>query len=187
MTDDLAALIDHLKLGPVDVVGWSDGGIEALLLGVRHPAKVRKLVAMAANLNPEGVYPETDRLIRDMLAATPAEARNTPQGRRDAKLATLMLNQPHIELAQLKAVTAPTLVLSGDHDLVRLDHTVAIYEALPNAELAVFANRTHMVPYDDPQTFNAAIETFLATPYRKIDRIPATMTSLERMMGGLPK
>ena len=37
MTDDLAALIDHLKLGPVDVLGWSDGGIEALLLGVRHP------------------------------------------------------------------------------------------------------------------------------------------------------
>src|SRR5689334_21046487 len=51
MTDDLAALIDHLKLGAVDVLGWSDGGIEALLLGVRHPAKVKKLVAMAANLN----------------------------------------------------------------------------------------------------------------------------------------
>ena len=52
MTDDLAALLDHLKVGPVNVLGWSDGGIEALLLGIRHPAKVKKLVAMAANLNP---------------------------------------------------------------------------------------------------------------------------------------
>ena len=52
MTDDLAALLDHLKVGPVDVLGWSDGGIEALLLGIRHPAKVKKIVAMAANLNP---------------------------------------------------------------------------------------------------------------------------------------
>ena len=52
MTDDLAALLDHLQVGPVNVLGWSDGGIEALLLGVRHPAKVRKIAAMAANLRP---------------------------------------------------------------------------------------------------------------------------------------
>ena len=51
MTDDLAALLDHLKTGPVDVLGWSDGGIEALLLGIRHPANVKKIAAMAANLN----------------------------------------------------------------------------------------------------------------------------------------
>jgi pimeloyl-ACP methyl ester carboxylesterase len=49
MTDDLAALLDHLKVGPVHVLGWSDGGIEALLLGIRHPAKVKKLVAMTAS------------------------------------------------------------------------------------------------------------------------------------------
>jgi alpha-beta hydrolase superfamily lysophospholipase len=54
MTDDLAALLDHLESGPVYVLGWSDGGIEALLLGIRHPAKVKKIAAMAANLNPEG-------------------------------------------------------------------------------------------------------------------------------------
>ena len=40
MTDDLAALLDHLKITQVNVLGWSDGGIEALLLGIRHPAKV---------------------------------------------------------------------------------------------------------------------------------------------------
>jgi pimeloyl-ACP methyl ester carboxylesterase len=187
MADDLAALLDQLKVGPVDVVGWSDGGIEALLMGIRHPAKVRKLVAMAANLDPQGVYPETDRLVRDMLAATPASVRDTPQGRRDAKVAMIMLNEPHIDVALLKTVTAPTLVLSGDHDLIRLDHTIAIYQALPNAQLAVFPNRTHMVPYDDPRMFNTAVETFLATPYKTLDRIPATMTSLERMMSGLAK
>jgi pimeloyl-ACP methyl ester carboxylesterase len=52
MTDDLAALLDHLNTGPVNVLGWSDGGIEALLLGIRHPMQVRKIAAMAANLNP---------------------------------------------------------------------------------------------------------------------------------------
>lgn len=64
MTDDQAALLEHLKTGPVDVLGWSDGGIEALLLGVRHPNKVRRLVAMAANLTPKDIYPETDQLVK---------------------------------------------------------------------------------------------------------------------------
>ena len=52
MTDDLAALVDHLKSGPVNVLGWSDGGIEALLLGIRHPAKVKKIAAMAPTSIP---------------------------------------------------------------------------------------------------------------------------------------
>ena len=187
MTDDLAALLDHLQTGPVDIVGWSDGGIEALLMGLRHPDKVRKLVAMAANLDPEGIYPETDRLVKDMLATIPPEAHNTPEGRRQMKVTSLMLTEPHIDLAQLKAITAPTLILSGDHDLIRLDHTIAIYEALSNAQLAVFPNSTHLVPYDEPQLFNITVERFLTTPFKKKNRIPDTMASFERLVAELPK
>lgn len=187
MTDDLAALLDHLQTGPVDIVGWSDGGNEALLMGLRHPGKVRRLVAMAANLDPEGIYPETEKLVKDMLAAIPPEARNTPEGRRELKVASLMLTEPHIELAQLKAITAPVLIVSGDHDVVRLDHTIAIYEALQNAQLAVFPNSTHVVPFDDPQLFNTTVERFLTTPFKKKDRIPATMASFERLIATLPK
>ena len=75
MTDDLAALLDHLKTGPVNVLGWSDGGIEALLLGIRHPQKVKKIVAMAANLNPseQAIYPEVLGLVKSMLDAIPAD------------------------------------------------------------------------------------------------------------------
>jgi pimeloyl-ACP methyl ester carboxylesterase len=84
MTDDLASLIDHLKIGPVNVLGWSDGGIEALLLGIRHPAKVKKIAAMAANLNPsdQALRPEVLALIKSMVAEIPADLRNTPYGRR---------------------------------------------------------------------------------------------------------
>ena len=187
MTDDLAALLDHLQTGPVDIVGWSDGGIEALLMGLRHPGKVRRLVAMAANLDPEGIYPETDKLVKDMLAAIRPEARNTPAGRRELKVTTLMLTEPHIDTSQLKAITVPILILSGDHDLIRLDHSIAIYEALPNAQLAVFPNSTHLVPFDDPQLFNTTVERFLTTPFKKKDRIPDTMASFERLVANLPK
>jgi pimeloyl-ACP methyl ester carboxylesterase len=81
--------LDYLKTGPVDVLGWSDGGIEALLLGIRHPAKVKKIVAMAANLNPsdKAVRPDIRDLIRQSMAAVPAADRDTPRGQRERQVA----------------------------------------------------------------------------------------------------
>jgi pimeloyl-ACP methyl ester carboxylesterase len=96
MTDDLAALIDHLKCGPVDVLGWSDGGIEALLLGVRHPESVRKIAAMAANLKPDGLYPVILGWIKSNLTSLSAADRENSQGKREAKLMEMMLREPQI-------------------------------------------------------------------------------------------
>lgn len=183
MTDDLAALLDHLKAAPVNVLGWSDGGIEALLLGIRHPAKVKKIATMAANLNPseDAVRPEVLAMVKSMIAGVPAAAGDTPQGRRELKVTAMLLNEPHIELKALEAITAPTLVMAGDHDLIRDEHTVAIYQHVPNSQLAIFPNATHMVPFDDAATFNATVERFFRTPFVKKDRINDTLKSLEKL------
>jgi pimeloyl-ACP methyl ester carboxylesterase len=183
MTDDLAALLEHLKVGPVNVLGWSDGGIEALLLGIRHPARVKKLVAMAANLNPtaDAFSPEILALIKTMMADIPAAARDTPDGKRSLKVTGMMLVEPNIDAKALETITAPTLVLAADHDVIRDEHTIDIYHHIPNSQLAIFPNATHMIPYDDPATFNATVERFLRTPFVKRERIKDTMTSLEKM------
>jgi pimeloyl-ACP methyl ester carboxylesterase len=183
MADDLAALLDHLKTGPVNVLGWSDGGIEALLLAIRHPAKVKKVAAMAANLNPseDAVRPEIIAVVKSMIAATPAAERDTPQGRRQLKVTQMLLDEPHIELKELEAISAPTLVLAGDHDIIKDEHTVAIYQHIPNSQLAIFPNATHMVPFDDPALFNATVERFFRTPFVKRDRIKDLFKSFEKM------
>ena len=183
MTDDLAALLDHLKVAPVNVLGWSDGGIEALLLGIRHPAKVKKLVAMAANLNPSdrALHPDALALIKSMMAALPAADRDTPRGRRELKVTGMMLEEPNVELKALEAITAPTLVLASDHDVIRDEHTVDIFQHIPNSQLAIFPNATHMIPFDDPATFNATIERFFRTPFVKKDRINDTLKSMEKL------
>jgi pimeloyl-ACP methyl ester carboxylesterase len=188
MTDDLAALLDHLKTGPVNVLGWSDGGIEALLLGIRHPAKVKKIAAMAANLNPseDALRADVIALIKEMMAAIPAADRETPRGRRELKVTGMMLDEPHIEAKALEAITAPTLVLAGDHDLIRDEHTVEIYRHIPNSQLAIFPNATHMVPFDDPASFNATVERFFRTPFVKRDRINDTVKSLEKLRASEP-
>jgi len=183
MTDDLAALLDHLKTGPLNVLGWSDGGIQALLLAIRHPAKVKKIAAMAANLNPseDALRPEVIALIKSMMEGMPAAERDTPQGRRFIKVTGMMLAEPNIEPKALAAITVPTLVMSGDRDLVRDEHTVAIYHSIPNSQLAIFPGATHMVPFDDPALFNATVERFFRAPFVKRDRINDALKSLEKM------
>jgi len=183
MTDDLAALIDHLGAAPVDVLGWSDGGIEALLLGMRHPTKVRKLVAMAANLNPtrQAVHSETFAAFGPALESIPKGDDATPAQRRERKVFELVFREPNIAPEALAAIVAPTLVIAGDHDLIRDEHTVEIFHHLPNAQLAILPNATHLVPFDDPETFNAVVERFLITPFVKRDRAKDALESLEKL------
>ncbi len=183
MTDDLAALLDHLNTGPANVLGWSDGGTQTLLLAIRHPAKVKKIAVMAANLNPseDAFYPEIFAFIKSYIEALPVT--DTPESRREHKVADIMLTQPQIDPRALEAITAPTLILTGDHDVIRLEHTVEIYHRIPNSQLAVFANATHMLPFDDPASFNATVERFLRDPFVKRDRVNDLATSLQKLRG----
>jgi pimeloyl-ACP methyl ester carboxylesterase len=181
MTDDLAALLDHVKAQPAYVLGWSDGGIEGMLLGVRYPAKVKKIAAMAANLNPEGLHPEALKLVKSMLAAIPVSQRNTPAGKRELKVTQMMLDEPHIDPKALEKISAPVLVMASDHDLISDQHTLEIFHHIPNGELCIFPNATHTMAFDEPALFNATVERFFRTPYRKRDRVGDVMKSFEAM------
>ena len=121
--------------------------------------------------------PEVLGLVKTMLGSLPDNA----EGRRERKVTGMMLTEPHIDPKALEAITAPTLVLAGDHDLIRLEHIVDIYNHLPNSQLVIFPNATHMVPFDDPATFSGAVDRFFRTPFVKKDRINDTMKSLERL------
>jgi pimeloyl-ACP methyl ester carboxylesterase len=189
MTGDLAALLDHLTTGPVNVLGWSDGGIEALLLGMKYPQKVKKIAAMAANLNPtsEALHPDTVAMIKQWTASVPASAKDTPEGRRELKATEMMLVEPNIDPKSLETITAPTLVLASDHDLIRDEHTLEIYHHIPNSELAIFPGATHMIPFDDPAIFNGTVDRFFNKQFVKIDRIPDTMKSLGKLRPEKPE
>jgi len=66
-------------------MGWSDGGVEALLLGIRHPAKVKKIDAMAANLNPskEAIRSEIIAFTKSFMDSVPPAEKETAKGKRD--------------------------------------------------------------------------------------------------------
>jgi pimeloyl-ACP methyl ester carboxylesterase len=181
MADDQAALLDYLKSPPADVLGWSDGGIEALLLGVRHPANVKKIASMAANLDPKGAYPEVIAMAKSQLDSLPANVRESAEGKRELKVGQLVLDEPHIDPSLLEKITAPTLILASDHDLIMDEHTLQIYHHIPNSQLCIFPNATHMVPFDDPQLFDATVDRFFRAPFVKKDRVKDFLKSDEAM------
>lgn len=147
MAEDMVALMDLLHIGRADVVGWSDGGIVGLDLAIRHPDRVRKLVVFGANFTPDGVNPGTLGWLRQAWAEDSAAAavdltEPLPFG---ARLRRLWLTQPNFTPEQLRSIQAPTLVAVGDHNLPRIDHTLALVRAIPGAQMCVIPGATHAV------------------------------------------
>lgn len=182
MADDLAALLDHLTIESAHVLGWSDGGVNGLLLALRHPRKVSKLAAMAPNLDPTGMHPDAEAFWREYMGTVTPQARATPEGARKYKVLEIVTTQPNLKPAELARLTAPTLILAGDHDMITSAHIAVMFDSLPNAQLAVFPNATHMLPYDDPAAFNATVDRFLRTPFVKRQRIGDLVKTFEQLV-----
>src|SRR5450755_4329666 len=156
MMEDTAALLQMLKLKQVDVVGFSDGGILALMLAVRHPELLRRVVISGVNIAPEGLKPEDLEELRASQIPKPKTI--------DEKLAHLWLTSPtesELSLALLKTIYRPVLVISGDRDAITLEHTLEIFHALPEAELCVLPGTDHATFSGRSEWLNPIINAFL--------------------------
>ena len=175
MTDDLNALLDKLQLKSCYVIGWSDGGIDGLLLAIRHPEKVKKLAITGANLWPDtsAVEPFVYNMAMNMNKATVDSIKKTktptPAIKNQLKLLHLLSFEPHIKLDDLQKITCPTLVIGGDHDVILTKHTMLIAETIPKSYLWIIPNSGHSTPIYKKDQFNEVVVDFFAKPYRKIE------------------
>jgi pimeloyl-ACP methyl ester carboxylesterase len=175
MTDDLNALLDKLNLKQCYVIGWSDGGINGLLLAINHPDKVKKLAITGANLWPDtsAVDPFVYKMVLKQnraAADTIKKIKNlTPEMKDKVKLLHLLSYQPHIKIEDVKKITCPTLVIGGDHDVINTKHTMLIANLIPNSYLWILPNSGHSTPIFYKDMFNQVVGDFFAKPYRKID------------------
>jgi pimeloyl-ACP methyl ester carboxylesterase len=156
MMEDTAALLRLLSLQHVDVVGFSDGGILALMLAVRHPELVRRLVISGVNIAPEGLRPED---LADLRATQIPKPKTI-----DEKLAQLWLTSPtdsELNLPLLAKIAQPVLIISGDRDAITLEHTLTIFRALRDAELCVLPGTDHATFSRRSEWLNPIVNAFL--------------------------
>ena len=170
MADDLDAVLGQLHLDSCYVIGWSDGGINGLLLAIRHPDKVKKLAVTGANLVPDtsAVEPEINlwaKSLSDSINKLP----ESPQVKIQCKLFHLLSFEPHISTRQLQTIQCPVLVIGGDHDVIRPRHTMLIAESIPKSYLWILPNSGHSTPIVYKDIFNEVVNDFFKNPYRKIE------------------
>lgn len=165
LAETTVELLDHLKIDSTSVVGLSDGGIVGLDLAIHHPERVTRLAVSGTNFRADGCTPEG---LQWLLSTTPddwprelreAYERVSPDGPRHWPLVLQRLQhmwavEPDYTAEQLAGITAPTLIIAGDHDLVTPEHTLALFRAIPNAQLCVLPDTGHgTMPVDTVITF----------------------------------
>jgi pimeloyl-ACP methyl ester carboxylesterase len=187
MADDVAALMDHLSIAQADVVGYSMGADTALQVAIRHPELVRKLVVISGKYRHDGEYPELlagiQQLTPDIFVGSPNEAaylRHAPNPEDFPvlveKIKAFFAKEYAWSEEDVRTIAAPTLLIIGDSDTVRLEHAVELFRllgggvpgdvtGLPNSQFAILPGTTHgMIVFEGADQLLAMIEPFLAAP-----------------------
>lgn len=169
MADDYAALLDTMHIDSAYIIGWSDGGINALLMAMRHPEKVKKIAASGPNLWPDStaIDPKMWKEEEERYHRTVNHPRKTAKEIEDWKFFMLDWDQPHITLAALHQIKCPVLILGGDHDMIRKQHLTTIYKNIPQANLWILDNSGHGTLFEHRWKFEHHINNFFSSAYQK--------------------
>ncbi|MFI5666469.1 alpha/beta fold hydrolase [Streptomyces sp. NPDC051704] len=193
MADDMVDFLEAVVRAPTHLVGWSDGGIVALLMASARPDLVRKVVVIGANFRPaeeafadpamlDAMTPGSDDLefFRAMYEpVTPDGVGHWPVVA--AKMLDMWRGQPTMTPADLARITAPTLVMTGDDDMMTLEHTIALYRGIAGSQLAIVPGASHLAPLEKPDLVNRLILDHL-----RLDA-PETMMPIRRGATPLPE
>jgi pimeloyl-ACP methyl ester carboxylesterase len=191
MADDTSALMRHLGIDEADILGYSMGGGIALQLAIRHPDLVRKLVVASASFTSDGMHAAAlemfPSITPELFAGSPIEEaylRTAPDPGDFPKLVeklTQLDTTPYAWPEQdIRAIAAPTLIVLGDSDGIRLEHAITLFgllgggvmgdlAGLPTSQLAVLPGTAHFVPpgfglLDRAEWLLAMIPPFLDAP-----------------------
>ena len=131
MAEDIAAFIEALGLDSVDIVGFSDGAIIALLLAMKGCRAIRKMALLGVNLKPEDFTEESYQFVKETYEET------------KDPLFKLMLEEPNISPKNVKNIAVPTLVVAGENDIFKPETFVTLSKALPDGQLLVMEGHEH--------------------------------------------
>ncbi|MCV9944893.1 MULTISPECIES: alpha/beta fold hydrolase [unclassified Rhizobium] len=170
MTSDYVALLDYLKIDKVTLVGWSDGGIIGIDMAMKHPEKLTRVIAQAANVTTDGVKADVmdNKNFNDYINVAGEQYRKlspTPN-EYDAfvkQISEMWATQPTWTAADLGKISVPVTLAIGDHDeAVKLDHTEMMAKQIPGAKLVILKDVSHFAMLQDPAAYDGMIRGAMA-------------------------
>lgn len=176
LAGDVVALLQQVGIDKADFFGFSLGGLVSLTVALMHPELVNKLVVASIGFRQEGYHedvrppgrPGSRRMPteRDFGAMMAAYRRVAPDPAHfpeiAAKTSAAVGAFEGWSPDELRAIGAPTLILVGDTDFIRLEHAIEMYGLIPNAQLAVLPGTTHMQVMANADRLLSLVGPFLA-------------------------
>ncbi|WP_213816709.1 alpha/beta fold hydrolase [Glaciihabitans sp. dw_435] len=174
---DTIAYLDEVGLSDVHIVGFSDGAIIGLLIALEHPDRIRSLVSISGNLDPTGFVEGDDNAPDDSDTDQDAPERPdrtrqlynelSPDGPEHAdiivdKLMKLWTTEPAIASADLAAISIPTMIMAGDHDVIKLEHSALMATSIRGAQLCIVPKAGHGLLDERGDFVTFAVEQFLS-------------------------
>jgi len=159
------------------LVGYSDGAIVGMLLAMSRPDLVEKFVSISGGFDVNGMTREALAYFQSLAPETfPRQLvqmykQTTPDGPEHfplvfEKIKRMWLEEPKIPPQNLSRITAPTLVISGDRDVIALEHTIELFRAIPKAQLCIVPGSSHMLVLEKPGLVAQVVLDFLAEEKR---------------------
>jgi len=159
--NDMNALLDQLGLDSVNIIGWSDGGNTGLIMAMEYPKKIKKLVTMGAVIfiDTTVVAGEVFKSLHQEQKELRSDSSLDAAGR--IRRIELLLTEPNHTFQNLKIIKCPVLVMAGENDIVKEEHTKGIAANIPKSTLLIVAKATHELPWENAAFFNKTVIGFL--------------------------
>ena len=166
---------------PAHLIGYSDGGIIALMVAIKRPELVKSIVAFGANYHysaplsdfDEAFVSEEDQAEYNLISP---DAPHTLL-EKIKRMNEIWKTEPDISLSEIASIQCPVLVMAGDDDVIAHDHTISLYEALPLGQLAIIPGTSHGLVKEKPALAIAVMMQFLEDLSIPITRQPIRRTN----------
>lgn len=160
-SQDVCALLDHLGLDSAHILGFSDGGSTAMQLALSSPHRVRSLILLGANMSPKGIKAACQVPIVLGWALCSLIARVNQKAVDNRDILELMVKHPNFTAEQLSQITAPTLILAGERDIVKGAETKQIAASIPDSRVEIIPGAGHNLPGERPKEVAGLVRDFL--------------------------
>ncbi|MET0241828.1 MAG: alpha/beta hydrolase [Flavitalea sp.] len=159
MASDINALLEQINVDSAYIWGQSDGAILGLLIAKDYPKKVKKVVAFGSNIQPDSsaIFQWAIDGINKILS----ESKDI----KEKKLNQMMKDFPQLQYEELAKIQAPVLVVAGDRDVIRPEHTLKIFQHIPKSQLFIVPGATHGASWEKKDLFLKIMYEFLDKPF----------------------
>ena len=181
-TNEAIEYLEDVVKEPAHLIGYSDGANIALMVAIKRPDLVKSIVSIAANYHHSGIHPLPDfdgniaQEDRDEYAITSPDAPHTLD-EKIRKMSAIWKVEPDIAQSDLATIECPVLVIAGDDDVVRHEHTIDLFEKLALGRLAIVPGTSHGLVKEKPAIVQALIEDFLGDLSYPVTRMPIKRTN----------